>query len=349
MQWSIRELSSRARPRILGEIPPHVVKLRHLLLSLLVLAILGAGFLYFLRTRPIPVTGPSAEEVLRLAAQKSREIQSAVFGVDGNFQIAGGTLPSAGTFQMNGVLNGAGSTIQFTASVDALVTPGFNRGQTFRVRSAVSAVVLGQKELYFKMDTLETEPDQSLFQPELLTLLLGRWWVLPPPPSAGGVEVPGGATPSPAVLQAQAQVVRVVKDFGTEALDGQPARHIEVALAPEKLLTYLEEIAASRQEAFDRTAVAQSIADFSATGEMWIDAQQFTLRRVRWDIAKFRMEESDLSGTFNITLSAFNSAPAITVPTDARPLSPATLFSSPLSPEKLDALRSLVEGESPSL
>lgn len=336
-------------PKILRAFP-----MRRFVLLLLAVAILG-GIPFYLYWHGPAVTGPSqqTEEVMTLAAQKSRAMQSARLTGDGQFRLEGGALQAAGTVEFSGVLQDAGGSVQMSVTVDALITPGGNRSQTFRLQGAGDMIVASKQELYFRIQSLSTEPDGSLFQPELVRLLTGQWWALPAPDSAQEGTVPGGtATPSPNVLRAQAQVVRVVEDRGSVTLDGASAYHYAVAVDPDKLLAYLEEVAAARKETLDRASLAASIAGLKATGEMWIDTQTYALRQVTWEVQELKTEQGVLSGSFTVHLSDVDSAPNVSPPADAKPFAPASFFGinsaqnvpgGTLTPEQLQQYQSLIE------
>ncbi|MFH1444784.1 MAG: hypothetical protein ABIG34_05380 [Candidatus Peregrinibacteria bacterium] len=329
--------------------------MRRTILFLLAVALLG-GIPLFLFLREAPSTTPSrdVEEVMNLAAQNSRSLQSARLTGEGYFRIEGGALPASGTVELNGILQDAGDSLQMSVAIDALFSPAGNRSQTFRLRGAGEMVVVGKKDLYFNVESLSTEPDGSLFQPELVALLAGQWWALP---SAAGEEegaVPGGTmTPSPNLLRAQSQVVRVVRDRGTTSLDGATVFHYDVAIDQDKLLAYLEQVAAARNETLDRDSLARSLVGLQATGEMWIDAESYVLRQALWTIENFRMQQGMFSGSFSIHLSDFDSAPTVTPPVEAKPFAPASFFGlqdeqnvpgGSLSPQQLEQYRSLLEG-----
>lgn len=331
--------------------------MRRFILSLLVIALLVGVPLYWYLHKPFSGgSSLAAEETMRLAAEKSRVLQSARLTGDGRFRLEGGAIPASGTVELNGVLQDAGDSVQMSVSADVLVSPGEDKSQTFRLQGAGDLIVAGQKELYFKIQSLSTHPEGSLFQPELVALLAGQWWEIPA--SVSGQEedaVPGGATPSPSVLRAQAEVVRVVQDLGSTTLDGASAYHYSVAIDPDKLRSYLEAVATARNETLDRASLAQSIAGLAATGEMWIDAQTFFLKKVTWEIQEFNTDQGMLSGSFTLQLSDFDSAPSVAPPADAKPFSPSSFFgiqsgqnvsNGSLSFEQFGQYRSLPEEES---
>jgi len=332
--------------------------MRRFLLLLAVALLVGVPLYVFLHSSSSPVSSIGAEEVMRFAAEKSRALQSARLTGDGRFHLEGGALPLSGTVELNGVLQDAGNSVQMSASVDVLVSPGTDAGQTFRLRGAGDMIIASQKELYFKIQSLSTEPEGSLFQPELVALLAGQWWQLPAPSSGqdeGTVSGGNPMTPSPNVLRAQAQVVRVEKDLGSVTLDSASAYHYAVALDPDKLIAYLEEVATARNETLDRDSLASSIAGLKATGEMWIDAQTYYLKKVTWEIQELSTDLGMLSGSFAVQLSDFDRAPPVAPPADAKPFSPASFFGIPspqdgssgsLSSEQLEQYRSLIEGKS---
>ena len=288
---------------------------------------------------------------MALAAQKSRDLQSVRLNATGHFRLEGGTIPSSGTVTLDGILQDAGDSVQMDVSVDALVAPGGDGSQTFRLQGAGEMIVVGKKELFFKVESLSTEPDGTLFQPELLALLTGQWWTVPAPASDQAGTVPGGTmTPSPSVLRAQAQVVRVTADRGTDTVGGSAAYHYDVALDSGKLLAYLEEVAAARKETIDRESLRASIAGLDASGEMWIDAETYVLKKVTWEISTLKTGQGTLSGSFTVLLSDFDAAPVVAPPADAKLFSPTSFFQldstqnvpgGTLTPEQLEQYQSL--------
>lgn len=322
---------------------------RFILLLLAITVLAGVPLYLFLRDTAPSLSLQEAEDVMRLAAQQSRSLQSARLNGDGSFRLEGGALPASGTAELQGILQNAGDSVQMSVAIDALVAPGGNRGQTFRLRGAGETIVIGKKDLYFRVQSLSTEPDQSLFQPELLVLLLDKWWMVPGDLSGQESAVPGGTmTPPPTMLRAQAQVVRVLRNRGSVSLDGSAVHHFEVAVDPDKLLAYLQEVAATRNETFDRAALSRSIAGLQAQGEMWIDAQTYVLRQVTWNIREFPTEQGMFSASFTVRLSDIDSAPPVTPPADAQPFAPASFFgidaeSGTLSPAQREQYRSLIE------
>ncbi|MDD5751506.1 MAG: hypothetical protein PHS73_03225 [Candidatus Peribacteraceae bacterium] len=278
--------------------------------------------------------GLPAEEVMRLAAQKSGELQSARFAIVADYRTQGVSFPSAGTAKLNGVLQDGGGTVQCILDVDALVSTGSDDAQTFRLLGNADIILLPAQETYLRLNTLRTDPEQNLFHAQLLNLFVGQWWVFPAREGVSAVLAGGTITPSPNLLKAQSQVVRVKRDDGLTILDGRRVYHVLVEADPVKLLAYLEQVSRERQEPFDRSAVARTLERLQADGELWVDAETFFLHRVSWDVESLEEEGGMIiSGSFTVNLSDHNAAPPVTPPADAKLLSPQMLFGEGVLPE----------------
>jgi len=283
--------------------------------------------------------GLPAAEVMRLASQKSSELQSARFAMEADFRTQRVSFPSAGTVRLNGVLQDGGNEVQFTLDVDALVSPTTDDARTFRLLGNADILLMPRQETYLKLNTLKTDPEQNFFHVQLLNAVLGKWWLFPSQ-GATASALPGGTiTPSPNLLKAQSQVVRVRRDDGLTILDGKRVYHVLVEVDPAKLLAYLEQVARERQESFDRSAAQRTLERLKADGELWVDAETFFLQRVTWDVES--LEEEDgmiISGSFFVNLSDHNAVPPIVPPKDAQILSPQMLFGGEALPGAPSAL-----------
>lgn len=304
--------------------------MKRLSLALLVLVLAGGAVFAWSRFSRSEPSGPPAQEVLHRAALKSRELTSARIAANGTFQAEGGALPASGTWVIAGTLQDAGSSVQFRADADAIVQPGTQLNQLFHVRGGADVILFDQREFFFRIDALETDPIQSLFQPELIALLLHRWWALPSPSQPeGAIAVPGGVTPPPHLLRMQSQVVRVKRDVGSATLDGDPMHHYAVAVDHAKLLQFFEEAARSRTVAFDRAQFEASMQDLEATGELWIDRKTFFLRQAQWTLKNIRWRDAAWSVSFTAAFTDINAAPPIVPPSDAETFSTSALLRAP--------------------
>lgn len=303
-----------------------------------VLLLCSTLFLVSCGSQTIQESGLPGAEVMRLAAQKSRELLSARFAVDANFKSEGGAVPLSGTVTMNGILNDGGASLQFNANLDALTSSPQNLADSLRITASSDVMLLGKRDVYIHLNSFVTEPDQALIRSDLLSKLLNTWWLLPSNNSGSAIVAGGPVTPSSSLLKAQSQVVRVIKDDGLTVVDGRKAYHEYVDIDREKLLQYLEGVASAQQEPFDRTAVSDSLQKLSAEGEMWIDAETYALLRVTWRIGALQDVKGGTvaSGTLTVSFSDFNTAPLVSPPADAKKLTPALLLgSSPSSSASL--------------
>jgi hypothetical protein len=302
--------------------------------------------------------GLPTSEVMKRAAERSGDLLSARFTTEATFQMEGGTFPLDGSLTLDGVLQDGGRTVQFRASFEAEVAPVGKEAQASHLTGDIDVVLAGQREVYVRVNTLETTPNQGLFQEDVLQSLLGTWWLLPSSEQQPIPAVPGGiVTPSPSLLKAQSQVVRVTEDDGIVTRDGRKVYHYVVSVDQSKLLDYLEEVARAQQESFDRRSVSAALKKLSADGEMWIDAETFFLTAASWTVHALAEPGggSILSGSFSVSFSDHNSAPPVELPREARSLSPAALTGAggspvgvgdPLSADELTRLRRLMENPS---
>lgn len=270
--------------------------------------------------------GLPSEEVLRLAAEKSNTLLSAHFESNVDFTVRNVVFPASGKAKITGTLQDGGSAIQFSADVDALVSPT-ERSDTFHVLGNADMFLTGNDETYLHLNALSTQPEQNLFKKDLLELMKGKWWLL----SSGSNEVgvPGGSlTPSSGFLKLQSQVVRVISDEGFTKVDGRKAYHYKVGIDTEKLLQFLEQIARDRKESFDRDTITPLLLKITADGELWVDAETFLIRRISWKLTGLQERESGMivDGSFSVTLTDHNAAPPILPPKDSQVLTPQLLL-----------------------
>lgn len=277
----------------------------------------------------IPALAP--EEVLRRAAQTSRELHSMNYRGETSFTVTGGDLPITGTAGFKGALDQDSDALQSTLTIDAQTTAFVPPGQKLTIKGAGDVVMIGKRDTYFRLQSLSTDSDQVRFQKDLLDRMLGVWWHVPSTEPDVPIVAGGTFTPSPSLLRAQSQVVKVIADKGATVIDGRNAYHLQVGIDQARLLQFLEDAAKAKGTAFDRTSASASLRNLKATGEMWVDAQTFSLLRVSWNIDSLTEGNNAavFGGTFTISFSDFNTVPAITPPSDAKPLSPEFFSPSP--------------------
>ena len=268
-----------------------------------------------LTERPEPL--PPAD-VLQKSAQASQALASATFSATVDFDVERPTFSVIGTAAISGRLQSAGQDVQASLEVHA---GGKVAGNDFSVEATIDTVVMGEDALYFKASTLTIEPDDALFPAGTVASLQGTWWQLPlRQPGQNAVSV----TPDPQLLRAQVEVVDVVEDHGFTTIDDHDVYHYTVAINRDRLLAFLEKRAAGEGESFDRSEAVAMLERLTVTGELWIDAETYHVRRVDWEVRQKATEEDAGTATvsFTMQLTDHNEAEAITAPQGAEPFSP---------------------------
>jgi hypothetical protein len=273
------------------------------------------------------------EEVLRRAATAAQTVQSARFTVEGTFATSGGFLADAGgSFTVNGILQEGGREVESSLQL-SLTTRGTDEEPTV-IRASIRTVLTTDDRLYLSVDALESEPKDSVFRPEARERVIGRWWTATP----GAEHPPVSLTPSPHLLHTQASVVVVERDLGMTEIGGTPVYRYAVRIDPDRFLAYARALSEERGAVFDEAALREDLGSLHAQGELWIDARQFTLRRIQWTIPGWALPDGSLARLqFSAHLTDYDRAPSITVPVNAEPF--------PWTDLLLPALPSRVSGE----
>ncbi|MSR86913.1 hypothetical protein EXS70_01950 [Candidatus Peribacteria bacterium] len=263
---------------------------------------------------------PSAE-VLQRATAASAQLESAQY--EARVEITSGKAPVAfdARAELHGILGHGGQETAFSAAVNG----SFSRAGLPQTAFTVQADVVSEPtDAYVLFHTLS-------FNPALSGLtgsqgLLGSWLRLPrdtdAPPALS-------LTPDPLFLRAQASVVNVVEDKGLERMNDKDAYHYIVSINPERLLALMQSTAESNGRAFDLALARDDLAKYDATGELWIDAGTFLVRRLVWNVTSKQAaaDTTPFRVMFSADLAMHNTAPSITIPSDAR-LVPPTLLRS---------------------
>jgi hypothetical protein len=276
------------------------------------------------------VSGIPPEEVLRRAANASRNLASAAYTISGDFTLEGGGQRVAwGRGEIEGALGDAGRQAHFTLEGELTLE---RRGAPVRVDGELEVVVAGENEVYLKVHSLSDDPPGSLWKDAMLQGLREQWWLLPPGPEK---SAPGSVTAHPRILQAQASVVRVIRDHGIGRLGDREVYHEEVAVDPAKLVAFLREVALEQGETLSEADLAPYRA-LQARGDLWIDTETFLIHALEWDIGPMDLRGGGtLSLSFHADLRDHNGAPAITPPSGAAPFSAGGLLPLPPAAELL--------------
>jgi hypothetical protein len=258
------------------------------------------------------------EDVLKNAARAGQGISSASFQGEVTFDV---TTSNGHSFQgianLEGEIQDGGTHIHSIIDADMhMDAPGVPTTLAGEIE-----VIATPLETFLRLHSLSSEEDHPLTHPDVIGALKNQWWVIADESAGDLALLP--VTPDPAVLQAQAEVVSVLRDRGFAAIRGRRAYHYETSIDHEKLTLFLVELARERGEVFDLAGLTEELASSAATGELWIDAETFVLHRVQWTVTSLPLGTSG-SSTFSFTIDIFdhNHAPPIELPDNAVPLDP---------------------------
>lgn len=272
------------------------------------------------------------EEVLQRAAKATQSLESAQYVVQGDFESKVDTQSMLGTVRMDGMLQHAGEQLRFQLDVDTDID---DLSGASSVSGTVEVVMIAPDEVYMNIHALTSQPSSTLFQPDVIGKIAGSWWLLP---SGDTPPVTGTVTPDPRLLQAQAQVVEVTKDRGVTTVNGRETYHYDVALNKDKLVAFLATAASQKGEVFDAQQVREDLEQLQASGQLWIDAEEFFLQKITWVLQSLPIGGGTASASLTVTFRNHNAAPPILPPSEFKPFTPAVFFSLPsdaLFPEEV--------------
>ena len=248
------------------------------------------------------------EDVLKRAAAASDALQSASFIV--RAQVTGPKKAWDAKADVRGVLQDGGRSSRFDLTANGSL-PAQDGPHAFRVKG--EAVVEWGRDLYFRLDEAVSNPPHPLLPAAALAQLTGPWWRVPSAQESAAPAV----TTDPRLLNAQAQIVRVIRDRGIQRIRGAEAYRYDVTIDPERLAAYLQRVAEGNGEPFDREATLREMGMYDAVGELWIDAHTYVVHSLSWDIHQRAGDGLHLELTAD--LSDHNEAPPVHLPADARP------------------------------
>lgn len=250
---------------------------------------------------------PAPADILALSTVASQQLLSARF--DGEIQfradeiVLGGI--SEGEIKMSGVMQDAGKQLDMKLNIDSSQTDGSNK-----MNAEVSVIVAGQDQTFVRIDALQGGP--SGLSVPLLQEWTGKWWKMP---ASGFGTSTSTVTTDPQFLQLQSDSVIVTDDNGYETIGGRTAHHYDVVADKQKLAAFLSHVAAGRGQEISEEAALATIEHLEMTGELWIDAQTYVLRRVEWSIVS-QKQDSPMELIFSLTLTDHNAQVNIQPPAE---------------------------------
>ncbi len=277
--------------------------MRRFLLPLLVLP--------FFCVACLPPKALPSDEVLQRTALASQKIDSLAFviSMSGAFM---GTISNdhmGGHALLKGVLHDHGNALE--TSLTGSLT-GAMSGSPAAMSLSGRLVAFNQKEMYVRLDTFHLTPSRPDVPMAYIEPLLGMWWHIEGNAQSGTML----STPDPTFLKAQTEAITVTEDHGLEKVDGRYQYHYSVALDRAKFTELLHG---------QDDASMNDAATLQATGEVWIDAEQFVLTHAAWKVENLPTDDGVLNAMVDITLSDHNKADPVHVPTTSKQLNPALL------------------------
>lgn len=274
---------------------------------------LGIGLVFTGCTQSVSeVEQLPADVVLKKAAQASVLLESARYDMNIVFESVGSLNGiSAGEADITGSLHQAGEHIQSTIDLSAEIVE--KAGNTL-IQANVDLVVLGPREVYLRLNDFESDGQRVFLPPLLISAIKNSWLNLGPGTPDGVAPV----TTDPRVLQAQAEVVKVTEELPLDLVDDHITYHYRVKVDNEKLIAYITDLYRERGEEFDPEVIADEYKNFSASGELWIDAENYTMRKLYWELEPFTSSAgTSLAATIKARFYDFDDADPIMAPDSA--------------------------------
>ncbi|MCK5020236.1 MAG: hypothetical protein KAS32_24570 [Candidatus Peribacteraceae bacterium] len=288
-----------------------------------------------------------SDVVMQNAATASLSLNSFEFNANANFKTNKIGKEIDGNFIVEGRSDSEGE--QMALNINADIAMDLNNVKNNFIVDA-EIIVLGPDEVYFLLNSFNSNGGSNDFLPaELINILVGKWWSLGSTISSKQ----GNITPDPKLLNAQAQVVRIEKEYPITLIDGSYNYHYSVVIDTDKLIDFLEEISQVKEMPFNKEKEQEKLNDIVATGELWIDAKTFITKKIVWNISsKENTGEDDMQANINVTFSNWGNVEPISPPEDAKVFNPASLLES-LTGENIidgfdsDVLNSLTPNNTP--
>lgn len=213
-----------------------------------------------------------SEEVLRRSSQANQSVRSAAFELDLVLNMPSAEGTSTVDANVTGVMQNGGQQLQFDLEAEGTTAAGM------AWRTLSQFVVAGAHETYMKIVELTMEPPSPALTMEQQSELMGTWWLLPSNGTAGTRDV----TPDPRMLRMQTEIIDVTRDRGIITLNGYRVHHYDVVVNNAKLAAYLSSVHTGTGSAVDPAVVEAQLQAIALTGEIWIDADNYILRRAEW-------------------------------------------------------------------
>lgn len=237
------------------------------------------------------------QEVIRRSVIQSHLLESVIVAVSGSIRTTESTTLS-GSYVLQGILYRGGESWSADASF------AFERVSDIghqNLGGRLEALAPGDGVAYIRFNSLTGMLADSLSH-TVPKSLLADWWIVP---ELGSITRQSG-TPDPEQIDQLASQIEFVKDLGMTRIGKRDQYHYEVKISTQVL---------GHEQAEDGEHSRIS-------GELWIDADMFTLRRAVWTIEGMETQFGPLALTIDAVFSRHNAAPLLQVRTGSASVLP---------------------------
>ena len=260
-----------------------------------------------------------ADQVMKKAAQASMLFESADYSIQSSFVASGGVATrTTGEVNLQGSLHNSGEHLQSNVTLQATMEEA---EETTSLAIDTDLIVLGPQDIYVHVRSFTSDGPKVLLPPIFIEAIQDQWL------QVGQQDIQNTAvTPDARLLYAQVNVMDITKELPPALLDNRMHYHYNVAVDPEKLISYILQVSKEQQQEVDEAEIRKTYEDISATGSLWIDAETFHVRKVVWNIEPFT---TSAGTTLELHVTAeftnFNAAQPILAPESF--IKPQELFS----------------------
>lgn len=254
--------------------------------------------IFFILTACAGIGQESPEVVLQKAMHAGRKMHAMRLSGEGSFHNVSTSFAGirSGSIRLDGEIQQAGR--QLRVNVDLSEETERNMAG---LRANADILVLDGGETYLRLNML-TAADSSPFSSAQQSMLETEhiWWQL----SAPRDDTMGSISPDPHWLRMHADAIQVTHDFGIVRIAGTETYHYDVRLNPEKM-----------REILGGTGVTSDSMP-EASGSLWIDAHDYSVRRMKWDM----LSSHGGAGSFTLSFEPLTQPTMLTPPENVRTL-----------------------------
>jgi len=284
------------------------------------------------------------EEVLMKSVIAAMQTESAKFDVEGNIQVNKPDSLINASAVIKGRQDAMGKQSHFSADIHLVSN---NASESLSLDTKIKITTLGPDEIYLMVDELIADGENPLFSESLVKMFTGKWITVKSNESDMGNST---VSPDPRLLRAQAKVVRVKEELPFTSIDDNDTYHYSVSVDPEKLALYLEEVSKEQGEEFDSEMLMEMYNTLIASGEIWIDADTFNVRKIVWNIDSLITQDGTvISGEMDVMFSDFNNVEPILPPDESISITEAmgSIFGSQLQDEDDQSIQLMLQQSIP--